>query len=153
MYKLEKIEQSLFTDDSWCFALDFSRTVGRLKRRKLFRLIGPLTRRVWETRRSLTNVSFCFCPVFSRLCIVLITAGSARSMVARTSRSLLSSTNGFPMDGLPPTQAALVEHTKRAAYQAGQFWAQMFVHVAVPKLPFSGEWGWQKMIKGGWEVK
>ena len=56
-----------------------------------------------------------------------------------------------PMDGLPPTQAALVEHTKRAAYQAGHVWAQMFI--AAPKLPCPGQWGWLKTVEGGWEVK
>lgn len=32
MYMLEKSEQSLFTDDNWCFAIDFSRRGGRLKK-------------------------------------------------------------------------------------------------------------------------
>ena len=44
------------------------------------------------------------------------------------------------MDALPPTEAALREHTKRAAYQAGHVWAQMFA--TVPRIPSPGEWGW-----------
>ena len=37
--------------------------------------------------------------------------------------------NTFSLRGLinPPTQAALVEHIKRAAYSAGYVWAQMLV--------------------------
>ena len=50
--------------------------------------------------------------------------------------AVLFSQKGRPMDGLPSTQAALVEHTKRAAYQAGHAQAQMFI--AVPKLPRPG---------------
>ena len=41
--------------------------------------------------------------------------------------------SGRQMDSLPLTQAALVEHIKRAAYQAGHVWSQMFE--AVPSLP------------------
>ena len=65
-------------------------------------------------------------------------------------RSHLSQ-KGRPMDGLPPSQAALVEHIKRAAYQAGHVWAQMFV--AVPTLPSPGEWGWLQTTEGSWKVK
>src|SRR5678815_1138652 len=52
---------------------------------------------------------------------------------------------------LPASQTALVEHTKRAAYQAGHVWAQMFV--AVLKLPCPGDWGWLQTIEGGWVAK
>ena len=57
---------------------------------------------------------------------------------------------GRDISCLPPTQAALMQHTKRAAYQAGHCWAQMMV--AVPNLPSPGDWGWQKRETGGWEV-
>ena len=30
-------------------------------------------------------------------------------------------------DALPPTQAALIEHTKRAIYQDGHSWEQMMI--------------------------
>ena len=43
------------------------------------------------------------------------------------------------IDGLPPTQAALIQHTKRAAYQAGHCWGQMMV--AAPELPMTQEDG------------
>ena len=62
-----------------------------------FRLIASLIDRDWVTRRSLTNVSYYFCPVFSRFRIVLITVVSVRSLVSRTSRSFMSSMNGFPI--------------------------------------------------------
>jgi len=55
------------------------------------------------------------------------------------------------MDNLPPTQGALVEHIKRAAYQAGHVWAQMLV--AIPELPSAQEWGWEQNTSGGWEVE
>src|SRR5688572_19933972 len=100
MYNLEYSEQSLTTDDNVCLMCDLSGTNGRLKRGKLFRLIRSLTDCDWVRRRSLTNVSYYFCPVSSRCFIVLITAVSARSLVSRTRRSLLSSRNGFPISSI-----------------------------------------------------
>jgi len=44
-----------------------------------------------------------------------------------------------------------VEHTKRAAKQAGHIWAQMFV--PVPNLPSPSEQEWVQTTNGGWEVK
>ncbi len=57
---------------------------------------------------------------------------------------------GRGIDGLPPTQAALIQHTKRAAYQAVYCWAQMMV--AAPELPSPGDWGWSRKDTGGWDV-
>ena len=39
----------------------------------------------------------------------------------------------------PHTQAALIQHTKRAPYQAGHCWGQMMV--AAPELPSPSDWG------------
>lgn len=55
------------------------------------------------------------------------------------------------IDRLPPTQAALIQHIKRAAYQAGHCWAQ--VMIAAPELPSPGDWGWKRKDQGcGWEA-
>lgn len=52
-------------------------------------------------------------------------------------------------DSIPPTQAALREHVKRAAYQGGVIWGQ--ATVAAPALSSPAEWGWVK--KGAlWNV-
>ena len=60
---------------------------------------------------------------------------------------------GRSMDTLPPTQAALVEHIKRASYQAGHVCRCLHVTVANPNLPSPSEWGWVQTINGSWEVK
>ena len=57
-------------------------------------------------------------------------------------RKYLFCHQGRSTDCLPPTQAALAEHIKRAAYQAGHVWAQMFS--AIPNLPSPSEWEWLK---------
>lgn len=43
-------------------------------------------------------------------------------------------------DSIPPTQAALLEHAKRAAYQAGVIWSQ--ATVSQPETQSPGNWGW-----------
>ena len=91
-------------------------------------------------------------------CFVIILYDCAISEEVNEARKQMFSQKAIPMDGLPPIPAALlvcstglVEHTKRAVYQAGHVWAQIFV--AVPKLPSPGELGWLETNHGGWEVK
>jgi len=68
---------------------------------------------------------------------VLMYDRTSTEMKVNEARKQLFSRKSKPIDGIPPTQAALVEHTKRVAYQVGHVWAQMFV--AVPNLPSPGE--------------
>ena len=43
---------------------------------------------------------------------------------------------------IPPTESALIEHTKRAVYQAGHVWGQSLI--LEPVLPSLKEWGWKE---------
>ena len=124
---------------------------------------GRGKRTVWDIWKIFGDVTPAFCTLAStpssvddqlkileRFVVLLYDRTSTEEKVNEARKQLFSQ-KGRPMDGLPPTQAALVEHVKRAAYQAGHVWAQMFV--AVPKLPSPSEWGWLQTIEGGWEVK
>ena len=52
-------------------------------------------------------------------------------------------------NSIPPTQAALREHSKRAAYQAGIIWGQ--ATVCNPDMSSPAEWGWTQ--KGDvWQI-
>ena len=53
------------------------------------------------------------------------------------------------MDAIPPTAAALMQHTKRAVYQGGHVWGQ--AHVRNPELPSPDTCGWRKSATKGWE--
>jgi len=55
-------------------------------------------------------------------------------------RQHLFTERGLSMESLPPTKAALVQHAKRAVYEAGHIWGQAFK--ATPALPAPGDWGW-----------
>ena len=62
-------------------------------------------------------------------------------------RKQLFSKKGRAIVGLPPTLAALIEHTKRAAYQVGHCWGQMITPAS--KLPSPNDWGRKKKASGG----
>ena len=46
------------------------------------------------------------------------------------------------MENIPPTLAALEQHIKRAAYQAGHVWGQTLI--GQPEIPSPDCWGWEK---------
>lgn len=52
-------------------------------------------------------------------------------------------------DAIPPTRAALVEHVKRAAYQAGCIWGQCTEKEMTTESP--SDWGW-KECDGQWKI-
>ena len=58
---------------------------------------------------------------------------------ANHARKQLFSEKGRTIDGLPPTQFALIQHTKRADYLAGHCLAQMMA--PAPHLPSPSECG------------
>ena len=43
---------------------------------------------------------------------------------------------------IPPTESALIEHTKRAVYQAGHVWGQSLI--LEPALPSPKQWSWKE---------
>jgi hypothetical protein len=52
-------------------------------------------------------------------------------------------------DAIPPTQAALKEHVKRATYQAGCIWSQAII--SQPEVHSPSNWGWEKCGEG-WTI-
>ena len=46
---------------------------------------------------------------------------------------------------LPPSRDALLQHTKRACYQAGYLWSETISNV---ELPDPTNWGWKRSING-----
>ena len=56
---------------------------------------------------------------------------------------------GRPIEVIPPTADDLLQHSKRATYQAGFFWA--YCLIPAPRLPSPGDWGWQEGPDQLWE--
>ena len=58
-------------------------------------------------------------------------------------------TKGRQIDNIPPTQDALIQHVKRAIFQAAFVWSQSAE--ASPVLPSEADWGWKRGPNGAWE--
>ena len=79
--------------------------------------------------------------------ILMYDRTSSQELVNQACKELFTQ-KGRAIDGLPPTLAALVQHTKRAAYQAGHCWGPMMV--AAPELPSPSDWGWRWKDSSSW---
>jgi len=80
--------------------------------------------------------------------VVLLYDRTSEEECVNEARQKLFTIKGRTIENIPPTQHALMQHTKRAAFQGGHVWGQC--QITSPDLPDPGEWGWQK-TSGVWE--
>ena len=137
-----------------CIALPFVHAFSGCDTVSSFAGRGKKT--VWEIWKVFNEVTPAFCTLASNpdpssigdhlevleRFVVLLYNRTSTEMNVNEARKQLFSQKGRPMDGLPPTQAALFEHIRRAAYQAGHVWAQMLIAV-----PNGG--GWKQAMEAG----
>jgi hypothetical protein len=71
--------------------------------------------------------------------VVLLYDRTSTQESANQPRKQLFTQTGRTIDGIPPTQTALIQHTRRAAYQAGHRWGQIMA--ATTEIPSTGDWG------------
>jgi hypothetical protein len=64
-------------------------------------------------------------------------------------RRQLFSYGNRKLENIPPSRAALLQHVKCAAFQAGHVWGQALI--SSPALPSPSEWGWLEDSNGKWE--
>ncbi|CAB4012719.1 Hypothetical predicted protein, partial [Paramuricea clavata] len=79
---------------------------------------------------------------------VLLYDRTSNKSTVNEARKQLFAQKGRSLDAIPPSRAALVEHTRRAAYQAGHCWGQALKPRPVLSSPES--WGWT-LCEGKWE--
>ena len=72
--------------------------------------------------------------MYDRSSTIAIVDGARLDMFARKQR---------PYEAIPPTRAALLQHTGRTAYQAGCAWAQ--ATQCQPEIENPVNWGWQSL--------
>ncbi len=123
---------------------------------------GKAKKSAWQTWNVCNEVSATFtrlsqCPtaveeedlqVLERFVVVMYDRSSAATGV-NDARLNLFARKQRPYDGIPPTKAALKEHAKRAAYQAGIIWGQ--ATLPQPDVGTPANWGWVQ--KGeAWQV-
>lgn len=64
-------------------------------------------------------------------------------------RIALFTQKGRSLENIPSTSATLIQHIKRAVYQAGYCWGQCLE--PCPELPSPNEWGWKWSESQLWE--
>ena len=100
---------------------------------------GRGKRTAWDTWKAYKDVTPAFCALVAmpipqtieewlgpleRFVVLLYDCTSSQER-ANEARKHLFTQKGREIDGLPPTQDALIQHIKRATYQAGHCWAQI----------------------------
>ena len=78
-------------------------------------------------------------PLLERFVVLLYDRSSSKTAV-NAARKQLFTKKGCSMEYLPPTEAALSQHVKRAAYQSGYVWYRSLQ--PQQELPSPELWGW-----------
>ncbi len=116
---------------------------------------GRAKKTVYETWKSFPAVS----PVFSKLSthpqavsdadmeelecfVVLLYSRTCQLSRVNDARQSLFAQSSRSLENIPPSQAALVEHIKRATFQGGFIWGQALQ--PRPVVPSPGDWGWAR---------
>ena len=89
------------------------------------------------------------CHALERFVVVMYSRTCPHQTVNRA-RQVLFAQGNKSIENIPPTQAALAQHIKRATYQAGHVWGQALE--PMQELPNPAEWGWQQSPEG-WSPK
>ena len=87
-------------------------------------------------------------PTIERFVVLMYDRASCCERVDDARRELFTQ-KGRSIECIPPTSAALFQHTKRAVFQAAYIWGQALQRA--PDLPTPCEWGWTRGSSGLWE--
>ena len=80
------------------------------------------------------------CVIYLERFVTLLYDRTSNKANVDEARKQLFVQKGRAYDAIPPTRAALLQHTKRAAYQVGHCWGQALT--PNPELPSPADWGW-----------
>ena len=145
-----------------CIALPMFHAVTGCDTVSYFNGRGKMT--AWNTWQAYDGVTPALCALAStpthesaeellgpleRFVVLLYDRTSTQEEVNQARKELFTQ-KGRHMEGIPPTRAALLEHIKRAAFQAGHVWGQSTL--PSPDLPSPSEWGWKRSTTGTWET-
>ena len=145
-------------DDESCQGLLFLHAISGCDTVSAFCGIGKKT--AWEVWRT----SDVFKSLFSRLSlapstmcdadlvtlerfVVLLYQRTSPLLRVNEARKRLFAFGNRKLENIPPTRAALMQHAKRAAFQAGHVWGQSLVANVITPSP--ADWGWEN-VGGTW---
>ncbi|KAL9951067.1 hypothetical protein ACROYT_G043662 [Oculina patagonica] len=106
---------------------------------------------VWKSYPAITDAFLQLpttpAPLVSEACmahlewfVILLYDRTSNKANVNEARKQLFPQKGRAYDAIPPTRAALLQHTKRAAYQARHCWDKALT--PNPNIPFPGDLGW-----------
>ena len=81
--------------------------------------------------------------------VVLMYDRSSTCTTVNDARKEIFAHKGRPIEAIPPTADAMLQHSKRATYQAGYCWA--YCLIPAPCLPLPSDWRWQNGPDQWWE--
>jgi len=122
--------------------------------------VGRGKKTCWEMWKKFPEVTQTFSELFnmpSAICdsslavlqrfVILLYDVNCRCVSVNAARKKLFASKGKSVENIPPTLDALVQHMRRAVYQAGYIWSQSLV--LQPILPSPSDWGWS-MVDNCW---
>ncbi len=81
--------------------------------------------------------------------VVLMYSKGCGAAGVNEARHRLFTTGSRSLENIPPTQAALFQHVKRALLQASFYWSEA---ISVQQdIPHFSEWGWHKYVTSTWQ--
>ena len=108
-------------------------------------LFNDVTMAFMELSKQPASISDETLKKLERFVVLLYHRTSTKTSVNEARKELFAQ-KARSLDGIPPTQAALKEHIKRATYQGAYCWGQSTVPSML--LPSPGEWGWKESPEG-----
>ena len=81
--------------------------------------------------------------------VVLLYDRTCTETTVNSARKHIFTTKVRSIDSIPPTGAALLQHTTRAIYQGGHVWGQALLRS--PIVPSPETYVWQKISTQGWQ--
>ena len=94
-----------------------------------------------------SHVSLEYMNEIERFVVLLYQRTSSLRKVLAAKKSMLASVNR-KIENIPQTTGALVQHVKRAVYQAGHIWDQYMQGDLT--LPSPSAWGWERTDNSPW---
>ena len=133
-----------------CDVVSFFNGKGKKTAWQTWNVCGPETSDIFtKLSRQPSTIEDADLRTIERFVVLLYDRSSEASSV-NEARFELFARKQRTYDSIPPSRGALVEHVKRAAYQAGHVWYQSLVKQ--PQQCSPSEWGWKWSSDGHWKV-
>ena len=141
---MKSLSLPMFHSFTGCDTVSHFANIGKKTAWKIWELNDELTLSFYALHKAPEVITEEALLSLERFTILLYDKTSESSNINET-RQLLFTRKGRQMMSLPPTQAALKQHTKRAVLQGGYYWG--LAAIKNRTLPSPADWGWEYQEK------